>query len=476
MMIPAAPSITSASLNPDVLKSAGILRVLSSPAAACHRNWYSLSDVMAPRKESGLDLVIAGGGPAGVMAGLLFARAGCTVEVLEKHADFFRDFRGDTVHPSTLELLRELRLLDDFLKRPHDEVRSLTARVADRQITIADMSHLPVKSRFIALMPQWDFLDFLAREAQHYPTFSLAMQAEATGLIVDRGRVAGVRLSDGREVRARLTLAADGRDSILRDEAGLPKKELGAPIDVLWFRLPKERSSTNETGGTFGAGTLVVEIDRGDYWQCAYVVPKGAARDIRRKGLPAFRANLGRAAPELAPVVGALDSWNEVKLLSVCLDRLERWWRPGLLVIGDAAHAMSPVGGVGINLAIQDAVAAANALAGPLARGENVDPLLEKVQQRRMFPTKVVQAVQKAIHDRILTPLVIRRAVLDRVPLVLQLFDRIHFLRRLPARLVGLGVRREHIRSPDAGLRRQRPPRPSPTRGSSRSLRKTARS
>jgi 2-polyprenyl-6-methoxyphenol hydroxylase-like FAD-dependent oxidoreductase len=425
---------------------------------------------------SDLDLVIAGGGPAGVMAGLLFARAGCNVQVLEKHADFFRDFRGDTVHPSTLELLRELGLIDEFLKRPHDEIRSLTARVADRQITFADTSHLPVESRFVALMPQWDFLDFLAEEARHYPTFSLRMEAEAVDVIVGEGRVVGVRLKDGEEVRARLTIAADGRTSILRDKAGLPKKDLGAPIDVLWFRLPKKKSPTNQTGGTFGSGTFLVELDRGDYWQCAQVVPKGSGDEIRRAGLSAFRAGIARAAPELAPAVDTLEDWDQVKLLSVSLDRLTRWSRPGLLAIGDAAHAMSPVGGVGINLAIQDAVAAANILAAPLARGENVDSLLPKVQERRLFPTRVTQRVQKTVHDRILTPLVVRKAKLDKVPFVLSLFERVPFLRRIPARLVGLGIRREHIRSPDAGLRRARPASPSRPRGSSRSPRRTARS
>ena len=403
---------------------------------------------------SDLDLIVVGGGPAGMMAGLLFARAGCRVQVLEKHADFFRDFRGDTVHPSTLELLRELGLIDEFLKRPHDEVRTLTARVANEMITIADLSHLPVESRFVAMMPQWEFLDFLADEAKHYPGFSLRMEAEAVDLLIQNRRVAGVRLSDGEEIRARLVLAADGRGSVLRDRAGLPRKDLGAPIDVLWFRLPKQPTPTNETGGTFGAGTLVVEIDRGDYWQCAYVVPKGAAEEIRTAGIAAFRSDVAKAAPELSGAVGTLQDWEQVKLLSVSLDRLERWWRPGLLAIGDAAHAMSPVGGVGINLAVQDAVAAANILAGPLAAGKDPDTLLKRVQEQRLFPTRVIQAAQKAVHDRVLTPLVLRRAVLSKVPLPLRLFQRFPVLRRIPARLVGLGVRREHIRSPDAGLRR----------------------
>jgi 2-polyprenyl-6-methoxyphenol hydroxylase-like FAD-dependent oxidoreductase len=241
---------------------------------------------------------------------------------------------------------------------------------------------------------------------------------------------------------------------VLRDKAGLPKTDLGAPIDVLWFRLPKQPTPTNETGGTFGAGTLVVQIDRGDYWQCAYVVAKGAAEEIRAKGIEAFRADVARAAPELADAVDTLQDWEQVKLLSVSLDRLETWWRPGFLAIGDAAHAMSPVGGVGINLAVQDAVAAANIVAGPLANRENVDPLLARVQDRRLFPTRVIQSAQKMVHDRVLTPLVIRRAVLQKVPLPLRLFELFPVLRRIPARLVGLGVRREHIRSPDAGLRR----------------------
>jgi 2-polyprenyl-6-methoxyphenol hydroxylase-like FAD-dependent oxidoreductase len=408
----------------------------------------------AERSVAVQDVVIAGGGPAGMMAGLLFARAGVKTLVLEKHGDFLRDFRGDTVHPSTMELLDELGLLDAFLKRPHDEVQTLSVRVADRRITVADTRHLPVRCPFIALMPQWDFLDFLADAARKYPTFELRMEAEATDLLFDGDRVAGVRLAGGEEVRGRLTIAADGRRSVLRDKAGLPKRDLGAPIDVLWFRLPKGRSSHNMTGGTFGKGTLVVQLDRGDYWQCAYVVAKGEAEALKARGIEAFRRGVGEAAPELAPVVATLTDWEQVKLLSVSLDRLTRWWRPGLLAIGDAAHAMSPVGGVGINLAVQDAVAAANILSAALARHENIDPLLVQVEKRREFPTAVIQRAQKAVHDCVLTPLVLRKAVLDRVPLVLRLFERFPLLRRIPARLVGLGVRREHIRSPDAGLRR----------------------
>jgi 2-polyprenyl-6-methoxyphenol hydroxylase-like FAD-dependent oxidoreductase len=396
------------------------------------------------------DIVIAGGGPAGMMAGLLFARAGVKTLVLEKHADFLRDFRGDTVHPSTMELIDELGLLPAFLKRPHDEVQTLTVRVADRRITVADTRHLPVRCPFIALMPQWDFLDFLADEGRKYPTFALRMEAEATDLLLDGDRVAGVRLASGEEERARLTIAADGRRSVLRDKAGLPKRDLGAPIDVLWFRLPKGRSSQNLTGGTFGKGTLVVQLDRGDYWQCAYVVAKGGADALKARGIEAFRRGVGEAAPELADVVDTLTDWEQIKLLSVSLDRLERWSRPGLLAIGDAAHAMSPVGGVGINLAIQDAVAAANILAAPMAKGEPVDALLPKIEERRMLPVRVTQAAQKMVHDRLLKPLIESKAVIDAVPFPLRLFDWFPVLRRIPARLVGLGIRREHVRSPDA--------------------------
>ena len=397
------------------------------------------------------DLLIVGGGPAGMMAGLLFARAGVKTLVLEKHGDFLRDFRGDTVHPSTLELMDELGLLEEFLQRPHDEIRTLTGRVADEKITIADLSHLPVKCKFVAMMPQWEFLDFVADKARLYPAFSLRMNTQALDLIAEGGRIAGVRLADGSELRPRLlTIAADGRSSILRAKSGLPLRDLGAPIDVLWFRLPKGASDFKETGGTFGSGTFIVQINRGDYWQCAFVVPKGAAAELEARGVEAFRNDVAKAVPDLADVTDSLETWDQVKLLSVSLDRLEQWSKPGLLCIGDAAHAMSPVGGVGINLAIQDAVAAANILAERLAAGENADALLEKVQDRRMLPVRLIQGGQKLVHDRILTPLVVRRAVLDKVPFVLRLFKYFPILRRIPARVVGLGFRREHIRSPEA--------------------------
>lgn len=394
------------------------------------------------------DLCIAGGGPAGMMAGLLFARAGLKAIVLEKHDDFLRDFRGDTVHPSTLELMGELDLLTAFLRRPHDRVSTLTMRMGERRITIADTRHLKVRCPFIAMMPQWHFLDFLADAGRCYAGFELRMGAEATGLLTGpQGCVTGVRLGNGDEIQATLTIAADGRGSILRDAASLPRTNLGAPIDVLWFRLLKSATAANETGGTFAPGTLVVQIDRGDYWQCAYVVAKGGADALREEGLAAFRRKISSAAAELADMVETLRDWDQVKLLSVTLDRLERWHRPGLLAIGDAAHAMSPVGGVGINLAVQDAVAAANILAGPLARGEPVDRLLAKVQSRRQFPVRVVQAMQKAVHDRILAPLVAGRIPATEPPLAIRILGRFPLLQRIPARIVGLGVRREHIRS-----------------------------
>jgi 2-polyprenyl-6-methoxyphenol hydroxylase-like FAD-dependent oxidoreductase len=395
---------------------------------------------------SELDLVIVGGGPAGMMAGLLFARAGCNVRVLEKHADFFRDFRGDTVHPSTMEILDQLGMLQRFLKRPHSELDAAELRIAGREWTIGDLSHLHTPAPFIAMMPQWDFLDFLRDEAKAFPGFDLRMEAPVDGFIEEKGRIVGVRMADGAQVRAKLTLAADGRDSIVRNI--LPLETLGAPMDVFWFRIPKSPDEKAGLRGNVARSRLLVMIDRSDYWQCAFLIPKGAAESYRAKGIDAIRSEVAEAAPDID--LSQLDGIEDLKLLSVALDRLTCWQMPGLLAIGDAAHAMSPIGGIGINLAIQDAVAAANFLAGPLAKGEDVDPLLHKVQDRRLFPTRVIQSGQKAAQDNIIGRLLKPGAPITNAPLVVRLLDRFPVLRRIPGRLIGLGVRRERVRSPNA--------------------------
>lgn len=395
----------------------------------------------------GTDVCIVGGGPAGMMAGLLFARAGLDTLVLEKHGDFLRDFRGDTVHPSTLGLFDELGLLDAFLERPHDRVEHVEAVIAGRAWRIADFRHLPGRARFVALMPQWHFLDFVAERARRYPGFALRMDSEAIAALEQGGRVLGVRTCAGEEIRARLVIAADGRGSRLR--AGLPRRDLGAPIDVLWFRLPKVPTPDNQTQGYIAGGEMIVTIDRGDYLQCARVIEKGSADRVLARGLDAFRAEVAAVVPALRVPLEALASLDSVKLLSVALDRLTRWHRPGLLAIGDAAHAMSPVGGVGINLAIQDAVAAANLLAGPMARGADPDPLLPAVEKRRRMPVAVIQAMQRAAHRAVLGPALAGKV--QRAPWPLRLLDAVPPLQRVPARLLGLGVRREHVRSPEAG-------------------------
>lgn len=393
-------------------------------------------------------LVIAGGGPAGMMAGLLFARAGVDVTVLEKHGDFLRDFRGDTVHPSTIALFDELGLADALLAREHDSVTDISATVGERSYRVADLTHLPVRHKFMMMMPQWHFLDFVRDEAGRWPGFTLRMNCEVADIHRVDGRISGVVLTSGEILDADLVIAADGRGSTLQQAAGLHRENLGAPIDVFWFRVPKRRTPHNDTMGRFTPGTVIAMIDRGDYWQCAFVFAKGGAETIRGEGLDAFRQRVAGAVPEIAADLGAIDDWDDVKLLSVSLDRLARWHRPGLLVIGDAAHAMSPVGGVGINLAIQDAVAAANILAVPMAQGRGVDDLLARVQARRMFPVRVIQRMQRAVHAGVLGPALNATAPME-APFALRMLDRFPILRRIPARLVGLGVRREHIRSPE---------------------------
>jgi 2-polyprenyl-6-methoxyphenol hydroxylase-like FAD-dependent oxidoreductase len=391
---------------------------------------------------------IAGGGPAGMMLGVLLARAGIPVVVLEKHADFLRDFRGDTVHPSTLEVMYELGVLDEFLARPHSEMRETRGMIGDERVTIADFTHLPVHAPFIAMVPQWDFLDFLAQFGRRYPTFELLMRAEAFELIERDARICGVRVAmpDGAmDLYADLVVGADGRTSTIRDLARLPVMEIGAPIDVLWMRLPRHPDDDRTAAlGNIRNGRVFVMLDRGEYWQCAYVIPKGGYQELRQRGLDAFRASIVDVVPFLADRVSAIASWNDVKLLTVRIDRLRQWHRPGLLCIGDAAHAMSPIGGVGINLAIQDAVAAANILAGPLARGTCSDADLARVQARRELPTKVVQRVQVMIQERVIGPALSGRGP-QQLPFVLKLLRWFPALRRIPARLVGIGIRPEHV-------------------------------
>ena len=395
------------------------------------------------------DLIVGGGGPAGMMAGLLFARAGCDVLVLEKHADFFRDFRGDTVHPSTMEILDQLGMLQRFLKRPHNRVEGAELRLAGREWKIGDLTHLRTPAPFIAMMPQWDFLDFLREEAKAFPGFHLRMEAPMDGFIEDQGRVAGVRLAGGEVLRAGLVIAADGRSSIVRST--LPLEDLGSPMDVFWFRVPKKEVQKGAIRGNVERGRLLVMIDRDDYWQCAFLIPKGAGESYQQCGIEAIREEVAAAAPPELDLA-ELDDISDLHLLTVKLDRLTCWHRPGLLAIGDAAHAMSPIGGIGINLAIQDAVAAANSLAGPLARGEDVDPLLHKVQQRRLFPTRVIQGAQKLAQDNVIGRLLQPGAPIIRAPLLVRLLDRFPLLRRIPGRMIGLGVRRERVRSPEAPI------------------------
>lgn len=384
-----------------------------------------------------------------MMLGLLLTRAGVSVVVLEKHPDFFRDFRGDTVHPSTLEIIEELGLLEEFLALPHQKARAITGQIGETTLKLADFTHLPVTCKFIAFMPQWDFLNFVAEKAKRYKNFRLEMRAEVSGLLLDGDRVAGVRIrtpNGERELRADLIVGADGRDSVVCDLAGLESIEFGAPMDVLWMRLSRKPTDPSQLFGRIDFGRIFVMIDRGDYWQAALVIRKGAFETIRARGLTAFHDDIVEMNPFLRDRVAELRTWDDIKLLTVQVDRLREWFRPGLLCIGDAAHAMSPVAGVGINLAVQDAVAAANILIPAFRRGGSIGTdTLRKVQKRRELPTRVVQQAQLAIQNNIIT------RVLDgtgrmKPPLAVRALGAFSILRRIPARLVGLGFRREHVR------------------------------
>jgi len=400
---------------------------------------------------------IVGGGPAGMMLGFLLARAGVDVVVLEKHRDFLRDFRGDTIHPSTLELMYELGLLDEFLKMPHQKARHLSGIIGDTSIRIADFTRLPTHCKFIALMPQWDFLDFLAAQARRFPSFQLRMQAEVTDLIQEGGRAAGVHVKtpDGPlAVVADLVIGADGRHSTVRERAGLVVDDLGAPIDVLWMRLSRRPSDGAEPLGRIGAGKILVMLDRGDYWQCAYVIPKGGLDKLKDEALEAFLAAIVELAPEMHDRVHEIKSWDDIKLLTVKVDRLRKWYRPGLLCIGDAAHAMSPVGGVGINLAIQDAVAAANRLAAPLRARMVTEGDLADVQRRRTFPTRATQWIQIQVQNNILSQVLASRKT-PAPPWPVRLLSRCPLLQYIPARLVGIGFRPEHVRTPELAAARR---------------------
>lgn len=400
--------------------------------------------------DHSVDCCIAGGGPAGMMLGVLLARKGVRVCVLEKHADFLRDFRGDTIHPSTMQVLSELGWLDEFLRLPHQPVAQISAHFGDREYVFADMSHLPVEAPYIAMMPQWDFLNFLARKGAGFANFDLRMSTRAVDVIRDGARITGVA-GEGPEGRAtiaaKLVVAADGRTSTLREKAGFEIEEIGAPMDVLWFRLPREPADTQQTQGRFMAGRIFIMLNRGDYWQCAFVIAKGGNDAIRRAGLDAFRDSVAPLLPFARNRVDALRSLDDVKLLNVQIDRLKTWAKPGLLCIGDAAHAMSPIGGVGVNLAVQDAVATANILAETLRDGVPDNDQLAQVQRRRQWPTVMTQRLQVMMQNAIIAPTLKATAGVGEVrpPLFLRLADRLPLLRRIPARVVGLGLRPEHI-------------------------------
>lgn len=394
------------------------------------------------------DCCVAGGGPAGLMAGMLLARAGCRVIVLEKHKDFLRDFRGDTIHPSTLELMHELGWLEDFLALPHQKVAQLAMQFGETRYRMVDFSHLKVAAPFIAMMPQWDFLNFLDEKAAAYPGYRLLRSTKAVGLLRNGdGRITGVKAEGPEgviEIEAALTIAADGRGSTLRDEADMQVTELGAPMDAQWFRLSKQAGDSEETFGRVERGQIMILLNRGDYWQCAYVIPKGMDSQVRAEGVAAFRKRIAALVPMEAARLDEISSLDEVKTLTVQVNRLERWWKPGFLCIGDAAHAMSPIGGVGVNLAVQDAVAAANILAAPLREGVVTDELLAAVEARRAPAAKRTQDMQLFVQNNLIEKALKGSGPL-RAPWPIRLNSAVPLLRRIPARLIGMGLQPEHI-------------------------------
>jgi 2-polyprenyl-6-methoxyphenol hydroxylase-like FAD-dependent oxidoreductase len=392
---------------------------------------------------------IVGGGPAGMMLGFLLARAGVEAVVLEKHGDFLRDFRGDTVHPSTMTVMQELGLLDEFLKLPHHKIHKFAGYFGSKRVEMVDLSHLPVPAPFIAMMPQWDFLAFVAAHAKALPRFTLLMHAEAKALISEGGKVVGVRATiDGKdeEIRADLVVGCDGRHSMVREQTGLKLDVLGAPMDVMWFRITHQDGDPSEVMGRFNTGGMIVMFDRGDYWQCAYVIQKGSADHVRAEGIDKVRQTLTGLMPGFEQRLSELKSMDDLKLLTVGVERLEKWWKPGVLCIGDAAHTMSPIGGVGVNIAIQDAVAASNILAAPLREGRLKDEDLAAVQKRRFFPARVTQAIQIAVQNNIVAPTLANTGEV-KVPFGVKLMQWFPILRRIPARITGTGVRPEHVQT-----------------------------
>jgi 2-polyprenyl-6-methoxyphenol hydroxylase-like FAD-dependent oxidoreductase len=407
-----------------------------------------------PGRSMSVRCCIVGGGPAGMMLGYLLGRAGVETLVLEKHADFFRDFRGDTVHPSTLQVMDELGLIDGFLKLPHDRLQKLDGQLGGNMVRIADLSRLNVKYPFIAFMPQWDFLNFLREQGGKYPSLKVMMNTEATDLLWSGDTVAGVKANTPEgpiEIHAALTVACDGRHSVVRERANLEMDEIGAPMDVLWFRAGKGTESESMFA-RIESGRMMVTFDRGDYWQCAYVIAKGQYEAVKSRGLQAFQNDVVRLAPILKSGISDVKTWDDVKLLTVAVNRLKRWTRPGLLCIGDAAHAMSPVGGVGVNLAVQDAVATANLLAAKLVGGAPTEDDLDAVRRRREFPMRMTQAMQVVVQNKLVSAALKPGGQVFKVPLLARLVNAIPWLQGLTAHFVAVGVRPEHVHSPEAKL------------------------